>query len=246
MIDIRSRMKEHYYDIIRPIYPEDRVVGLFYYGSANYGVNTEFSDVDTKAIILPDFEDIAFNKAPASYTIHLNSGECIDVKDIRLYLPQFRKCSCNFVEILFTNYFVLNPAYATWWNQLLCIRESIAYYDPYKAIKAAGGMASRVNRITPKGKAEVLRIEEFISRYTTGEPYYKVLKSLKADYLKSVKTGDFVIDDDCVERASENIKQMIDDFTTLSMPHLLPKDKVDEIIDNVQYNIMYEGVVKKI
>ena len=245
MIDIKKRMEEHY-DILRLTYPQNQIVGLFYYGSANYGVDTKYSDVDTIAIVLPTFEDIAFSKTPVSYTLHLDSEECIDVKDIRLYLPQFRKCSCNFVEILFTDYFIINPAYAVWWNQLIAIRESIAYYDPYKAIKAAGGMATRLDRTTPKGKAETLRIEEFISRYTTGEPYYKVLKSLKANYLKSIKTGEFAIDNESVKKACESIVQMIDDFTTLTMPHLLPKDKVDEIIDNVQYNIMYEGVVKKI
>lgn len=245
MIDIKKRMEEHY-DILRLTYPQNQIVGLFYYGSANYGVNTKYSDVDTKAIVLPTFEDIAFSKTPVSYTIHLDSGECIDVKDIRVYLPQFRKCSCNFVEILFTDYFIINPTYAVWWNQLVAIRESIAYYDPYKAIKAAGGMATSLDRTTPKGKAETLRIEEFISRYITGELYCKVLKSQKANYLKTIKTGEFIVNNKSVEKAYENINQMIDDFMTLTMPHLLPKDKVDEIIDNVQYNIMYEGVVKKI
>ena len=54
-----------------------------YNGSQNYGLdiydNDYMSDVDTKAIILPSFEDIVLNREPKSTTIVLDNNEHIDV-----------------------------------------------------------------------------------------------------------------------------------------------------------------------
>ena len=56
--DIMTRLKEHY-AAAAAIIPKDRIVGIFLQGSQNYGMATDKSDVDTKCIILPSFEDIA-------------------------------------------------------------------------------------------------------------------------------------------------------------------------------------------
>ena len=65
--DIMARLKEHY-AAAAAIIPKDRILGIFLQGSQNYGMATEKSDVDTKCIILPSFEDIVFNKPPISTT----------------------------------------------------------------------------------------------------------------------------------------------------------------------------------
>ena len=57
---IMNCVQQHYNDALE-YFPEDRIVGLFYQGSGNYGLDTPTSDVDTKLIITPTFRDIAMN-----------------------------------------------------------------------------------------------------------------------------------------------------------------------------------------
>ena len=63
-----------------------KVLGVFLQGSQNYGLDYEGSDIDTKAIVVPSFEDFVLNKKPASTTLILPSNEHVDVKDIRLMM----------------------------------------------------------------------------------------------------------------------------------------------------------------
>ena len=50
----RNRVKEHYMYLLAN-YPERSILGVFLYGSQNYNLATENSDVDTKAIYIPPF-----------------------------------------------------------------------------------------------------------------------------------------------------------------------------------------------
>ena len=137
---INERVREHYEEVLT-MFPADRIVGIFYQGSANYGLDYEKSDVDTKCILVPTFKDIAFNHKPISTTHIRENEEHIDLKDIRLIFGNFRKQNINYIEILFTKYFILNPRYKKLWNELVEDREAIAKYNMYTAIKAIKGMA---------------------------------------------------------------------------------------------------------
>lgn len=107
---IMRRLREHY-DEACGLIPEDRIVGVFLQGSQNYGLDYEGSDVDSKCIVIPTLEDICFNKKAISTTHIRKNDEHIDLKDIRLMFQTFRKQNMNFVEILFTEYKIINPLY---------------------------------------------------------------------------------------------------------------------------------------
>ena len=81
------------------------------------------------------------NSKPVSTTHIRANEEQIDFKDVRLYIDTFRKQNLNFLEILFTNYFVVNPTYAKEWNRLLEHREEISHYNPFRAMKTMKGIA---------------------------------------------------------------------------------------------------------
>jgi predicted nucleotidyltransferase len=51
---IMNRLQEHYDEVIKMGY---EVVGVFLQGSQNYDLDYENSDIDSKAIILPKFND---------------------------------------------------------------------------------------------------------------------------------------------------------------------------------------------
>ena len=68
MRDIDKAIKEHLEAVLEEGYNESQILGIFLYGSQNYGINTSSSDVDTKCIVLPSLEEICLNKEPKSYT----------------------------------------------------------------------------------------------------------------------------------------------------------------------------------
>lgn len=75
-------------------------IGL--YGSQNYNVSDEFSDIDAKAIILPTLHDIMFRKV-TSCTIECEQGN-IDVKDLVTFYDVIRKGNFSYVEAIDTEY----------------------------------------------------------------------------------------------------------------------------------------------
>lgn len=117
------RLSEHL-DAVKEKHPE--WVGIFLQGSQNYKLDYEGSDVDSKLIVLPSFEDFVLNRKPYSYTHIMENDEHVDVKDIRLMFDCFRKQNINFVEILFTKYRILNPKYASLFQ--LCISELYGWH----------------------------------------------------------------------------------------------------------------------
>ena len=98
---IMAEVKKHY-DEALTIFPKERVLGIFYQGSGNYGLDYIGSDVDTKCIVLPSLEEICLNKEPKSYTHVRENNEHIDFKDLRKIVVNFKKQNINFLEILFT------------------------------------------------------------------------------------------------------------------------------------------------
>lgn len=180
------------------------VFGVYLQGSQNYHLNYEDSDIDTKAIILPSFQDVVLNHKPISTTIILETNEHIDVKDIRLMFVNFKKQNINFLEILFTEYTYLNAKYAPWHKVLAANAESIAHYNNHLAVKCIVGMAkekykamehpyptllSKIKKYgyDPKQLHHILRCEEFLKRYINNEPYSDCLIPRNPEYLIKVK-----------------------------------------------------------
>ena len=259
---IMEQLNRHYQEALT-LFPEDRIVGVFLQGSQNYGLDYEGSDIDTKCIVLPTLEDLIFNRKPVSTTHVLPNEEHLDLKDVRLYFQTFRKQNLNFMEILFTKYKIVNPTYEPMWNRLIENNEQIARYNPVGAVKTMKGIAmekyhamehrypSKVDLIDsigydPKQLHHLLRVEEYLYRYLSGEKYADCLYSRMGDYLQSVKnTKNLVYQLDearkiAVDSLAEVVK-MADDFSARHSDD--PVDwRVDELLDDVQRDIMKLGI----
>lgn len=259
---IMERVREHYNEALEH-FPEDRIVGIFYQGSGNYGLDYEGSDVDTKLIVTPTFEDIAMNKKAVSTTHIRENEEHIDFKDIRLYIQTFRKQNLNFLEILFTKYAIINPMYKSEWDRLVNAREEITHYAPAQAIKSMKGIAmekyhamehhypARMAWIEkfgydPKQLHHLIRVREYIERYINGESYEDCLISAMPGYLQRVKIGCHNLDDArIIANSSINcIGKMCDEYLKNCSTEV-DKD-VDALLDDVQYNIMKIAIKKEI
>ena len=251
---IMKRIEEHYQEALT-FFPENRVVGIFCQGSQNYGLDYEDSDIDTKLIVVPSIDDIIFNKPPISTTHVRNNNEHIDFKDFRLYRKCFEKQNLNFLEILFTEFKIVNPQYEEMWNILVEHREEIARYNEFQAIKSMKGIAmekyhamehpypSKVDVLAewgydPKQLHHLLRVEEYIGRYINGERYEDCLQPYNKEYLVKVKRGYYNLETARVigKTAIENIIRVADVFA--ESVENVGKPEVDEILNKVQRDIM--------
>ena len=137
---INKELQKHYEEALK-YFDEHHIVGIFLQGSQNYGLDVDGSDIDTKLIVTPTFKEIVRADNPVSTTHIMDNDEHIDFKDVRLYIKTFLKQNPNFLEILFTRYFYINPLYKDLWMQLVEHREAIARYDIFANIKAIRGVA---------------------------------------------------------------------------------------------------------
>ena len=219
---IMQRIKEHleHYQS----HCDNEWVGIFLQGSQNYGLDYEGSDIDTKIIVLPKFEDIVLNRQPVSTTSVLPNNEHLDVKDIRLMFECFKKQNINFIEILFTKYLILNPVYEHLFRPVIDARESIAHYNNFAAVSCMRGMIHEKRKILTKlhpsaqdvvskygydGKQlhHMERILEFFGRYTSNASYDECLLSQKREYLISLKKNDLSLEQ-AVCRADEVVSEI--------------------------------------
>ena len=79
-----------------------KVIYVALYGSQNYNVDDEKSDIDAKAIVLPTLADI-IHRRPVSATIETEYGT-IDYKDIITFNDIVRKGNFSYIEAVQSTY----------------------------------------------------------------------------------------------------------------------------------------------
>lgn len=258
---IMDRVREHYNDALTQ-YPEYRIVGVFYQGSGNYGLDYEGSDVDTKCVLAPSLKELAESKMTSTTFVREND-EHIDFKDVRAMLETFRKSNLNFLEILYTKYYIINPIYEAEWNKLIEARDSIVTMNLPSLIKSMKGIASEKyhalehrypSRIEwldkygydPKQLHHLFRIEEFMDRWIDGETFADCLISNEPEWLIEVKKGSHNL-----ETARKRGKEVMDFIQEMYEGYLKTCDSsVDESIyklfEEVSYNIIKIGIEKEL
>lgn len=262
--EVMSRVLEHYEEAKR-YFPEDRIVGVFLQGSQNYNLDLPTSDVDTKLIVVPAFKDIVLNRKPVSTTHIRANNEHIDFKDVRLYMETFKKQNLNFLEILFTDYFIVNQLYAEQWQRLLKAREDIAHMNPYRAVKSMKGVAmekyhamehrypSKVDLIEKYGfdgkqVHHLIRVDDYLTRYINGEPYGSCLKPSQhlVDHMLEYKRHEIPLDV-ARKEAKEvlaHVTQVADDFCAAHTD--LEDSDMHNLLQDVSYNIMKIATLKEL
>jgi hypothetical protein len=259
-----ERVLDHYREA-KTLFPEDRIVLCALQGSQNYGLELPSSDVDTKLIVVPTFKDIALNNKPVSTTHIRANDEHIDLKDIRLYVETFRKQNLNFLEILFTDYFIINPLYAEQWNRLVEAREDIARMNQYRAVKSMKGIAlekyhamehpypSKLDLIKKYGYDgkqvhHLIRVDDYLTRYVNGEPYADCLRpsSYLVDHMLAYKRHEIPLDvaRNEADEVLAHVEYVADLFCAEHEEREDPKMR--ELLQDVSYNIMKIATLKDI
>lgn len=133
MTDVMARVKKHYERAVEH-YGAGAVLGVFLYGSWNYNTNTPDSDVDTKCILVPNLYSLAIKPYEVKH-LHIDDEVC-ECMTIMHMVANWKKQNINFVEIMFTDYCIINPLYEEVWNVFFNKgdRELVARYDMRQAI----------------------------------------------------------------------------------------------------------------
>lgn len=224
-MSVVERLNTHY-QYAKDKIGEDRIIGIFLAGSQNYGTSLETSDVDTKLLIVPSLEDIYRNKKGDSFTSKLpDSKDQMSIKDIRVALSELKKQNLNMLEILYTDYKIINPGYKDIWNELEKYKEDIVRYDKMLAVRTVKGMTlNAYDRLyTPEGDisckqvANLVRYEYYLKSYINNLPYDQCLRPQEEDrnYIMQIRNHEIGANAlQCIaDHSVETIKVLIDAYT---------------------------------
>lgn len=256
--DVMSRVREHL-EAALAAHPCDWFV-IVAQGSWNYGMADEESDVDTKMLTLPSLRDLVLNKKPLNVVHIMENDEHCDMKDTREYFKIFRKSNINFVEILFSDYWIANPKYQDLWLEMRARAEELARMNPYAAVSCMKGMASeklhalcheypsRMPWIEkfgydPKQLSHLARIGYFISAYVSGVNYkdciYPKSEEWRNFLLQCKRNGNGHSLEEAKEYANlcfDNIAMIADTFRETVVNENDPE--CDEFLNNILYKLM--------
>lgn len=229
MIKIMEKIN-HHYDTVAHHYGEEHIFGVFAYGSMNYGFyKTGVSDVDTKAIYVPNWNDLFYKKEISDEILmDYNSGEHSEVKDIREMFKMFKKQNMNFLEILFTDYFKINPMFEGLWNMILLIRNDIPYLYPNKAVLGMAGNG-------------ISCIKRAVKAYQYGE-MDKYKKNIANAYRSLVSTSLFINKEsyeDCIYITNRDARNIIWNYKFDE--NCLPPTSTAKAIENELHDIICEA-----
>lgn len=225
------------------------IFALCVQGSQNYGLDiyTEDykSDIDTKMIIIPTLDDIVNNRQPISTTYYVRDGkivyneeeqvgaEHIDVKDIRVMFENFKKQNINFVEILFTDFYIVPDRYIELWEELRSMAEEVTHAHPHQTVRTMSGMSMekfkalkhpypsinwKIEKWGYDGKQlhHIIRINDFIKRYISGmsfkeamTPTHNIKEMLIAAKLNAYNLGRA---EELAKKYDDETKVIKDDF----------------------------------
>ena len=217
-----------------------RVLYIGLYGSNNYGVDDEYSDVDAKVIVLPSLDDIVFKKT-VSFVREFKNGAC-DVKDLVTYYNVVKKGNFSFVEPFYSKYYLGDEFLRDLFKQV-----------PTNLLSVLGGMYEKQKALTheypsktkefelfncdPKQYHHIVRLYDMAMRKTTLP--FLTYTGKNAEYMKSLKRGmngktvEFLIEDS--QRRINEVKELFKDlpkyqevnFDTEVLTYLKEKMKED-------------------
>ena len=195
--DIMDRVHLHYEYAIRH-YGRDNVLGVFLYGSQNYECDNEGADVDTKCILLPDLYHLAIHPYQTTH-LHIpreegQDPEVCECMTLQHMVANWKKQNPNFLEIMFTSFYVMNPEYEEiWWDYLDTHREHIARYDVRQGIMSIAHQAKNTIRQGPMDGKKIgngYRLMNLLCAYEAGKPYKNCLvPTPDCEMIRRLKAG---------------------------------------------------------
>lgn len=236
-------------------------------GSMNYNLWDEQSDVDTKMLMIPNAYDLYLDKKHINKVEIMDNGEHCTVKDFRDYFKIFRKANINFLEILCTEYYAVNPRYEIYWNYLRKHCDDIANLNPSKLVYSSLGMAmEKAKKICHDSPANheliekygyvakelqhIMRLYLFVKRYLVdGAPFSQAIwvdgydtfgkESMYREMMMDIKRYRTVFTPENAKLKAENYVVKMDELIE-NNSKFIPEPSKDaaDVLESTQFAIM--------
>lgn len=259
---IMDRLKDQL-ETVKKVYPENDWFGIFLQGSQNYGLVDKNSDIDSKVWFIPSIKQIVLNLKPISHTHIMENEEHVDCKDIREYFKILRKQNINFMEVLFTDYFIINPKYFDLWVDLQASREAIARSNEYRFLKCAKGMVyekshalchpypSKIETLKKYG-ADLKQLSHAIRVYNFAVDFILIGKTYK-ECLNPNDMSLMKIKRNQIEELNnaENATKVMDELVNLMEQFELQfnknrKDELDPKVDKLLNDVLLKAITRSL
>lgn len=143
-------------------------------GVQNYGLERKGNIIKTKSIFIPSFSELIFGDTLLE-PMTLPNQELNEAFDIREMMVRLLT-KLEDIEILYTPYVDISSAYADFYDQLLGMRDSIAYYYPSRNLEMfANKVQDYCNKAMPSMLARAYALYQQMERYSKNYAYEKVL-----------------------------------------------------------------------
>lgn len=249
-----EKIGQHFQSAVKDVGDASRVLGVCLYGSQNYGLATENSDVDTKAFIMPSLSElIKYKKISHQIEADADGGLC-DLKHLELMCQNFSKQNINFLEILYTDYFICNRNFSSFYEELREKRNFLTSAHPRRMLHASAGMAEQKYHALrhpyeskkdilakygydPKQLASMLRLAYFINTYLKTEDFKTSITpegSFK-DLILATKAGAFseekavLMAQNCMSSINKTITETVNIRYGSTGRHV---DEMQDFLDN--------------
>lgn len=263
---IMQRVQEHY-DYLQSLGYE--VVCVCLQGSQNYGLDEYsdeyMSDIDTKAIVLPPLDDFIATAPPVSTVVIMDNNEHAEVKDIRIMFDMFKKANISYIELLFTEFKIINPEWAEFIEPLFANRELISKYNRNQFLRCIAGMAmekrkalchpypnliEKIEKYGYDGKQlhHCVRLYNFIERFVNGESLdtcYKVKAPMHYILMNYKKQKDMYGDELSKERAIKICDHYVAEIGKIKDAALTEEEVLDKDAEKLLSRILLKIIKAK-
>ena len=107
------------------------------FGSQNYHLDNEYSDVDTKSIVVPSVYDWLWStEGDANYVLEMPDGSHAEMKPVVGMFKQFLKGNANFIEMLYTPYVDIAEDWEWFYDALVKNADNICRHNMYRQARA--------------------------------------------------------------------------------------------------------------
>ena len=253
MTDINARLEAHYNKAVEH-FGEENVMGVFLYGSWNYNTNLPDSDVDTKCILVPNLYRLAIQ--PFKVT-HLDvNGEVCECMSIMHMVANWKKQNINFVEILFTPHFKINPDYADFWQPNKAGEweewamnsersDMVARYNMNAAVKSMANQALNTLKQDPSDLKKIMNTARILYSITnlvyTNESYQNVITVPFG--IAEIRTGETPVTPEYIEELTSELRRALDLADGGEwMPNPKEQMQTDEMLNQFIMNLIYRRI----
>lgn len=233
-------------DYIDFFYPKNEQFILSPVGSWNYNCADENSDVDSKAVIIPNMNDIVHNNCESHTHIFSNQEHC-EVSDIRNFMKSIQKGNPQFLELLFSSRAEFNTElYGEEIHAFIDYRENIARCSPMNTMRAFLGMAERNDKLcnsryedphASKWLYQLVRINECMKKFLEGRGYEECIVTNKREKLLEIKNSHYTPEKimSLAESTIADCKRLYDTYISTSKEQ-----------ENKRIQLLVEELVKSI